>query len=143
MVKCIVNLFIVLFIAALFGCSTANNKPVLIDFSSDRKCIVISGVNPAGLLQLKNKTAGDSTVYGLVSVLQTPSERDTSIRESPIMGKILVTDSNIVFKPDLPFVKGNDYLVVTYLNAQFGGAGQMLKGELSSKLKPVQKVLTR
>lgn len=141
MIKRVFKCFAVFFIVILFGCSHANNKPVLIGFSADHASIVISGINPAGLLELKNKSAGDTLLSSLVSVLKGPSEKDTSERESAIEGKIIVTDSTLVFVPVRPFLKDRDYLVSTYLNAQFGGAGQMLKGVLRSNVKPVQRVL--
>lgn len=125
------------------GCSTANNKPVLISFSSDSNAVVISGISAAGLAQLKSSPAEDSLVYSLLSVLQTPSEQDTNVVERPVKGLISVRDSTVLFEPEKPFVKGRDYLVLTYLNSQFANAGAMLQGRMDYKLKPVQKVLTR
>nr|WP_199077031.1 hypothetical protein [Pedobacter sp. ASV19] len=115
----------------------------MISFSSDSNAVVISGVSAAGLAQLKNSPVQDSLVYSLLSLLQTPSEQDTSVVEQPIKGLISVQDSTIIFKPESSFVKGRDYLVLTYLNSQFANAGAMLKGQMTYKLKPVQKVLSR
>jgi hypothetical protein len=131
------------FFCLFIGCSTANNKPVLISFSSDSNAVVISGISAAGLAQLKNSPAQDSLVYSLLSVLQTPSEQDTSVVEQPVKGLISVRDSVVIFKPERSFVKGRDYLVLTYLNSQFANAGAMLKGQMNYKLKPVQKILSR
>lgn len=131
------------FSCLFIACSTANNKPVLVSFSSDSSAVVISGISAAGLAQLKSSPAEDSLVYNLVSVFQTPSEHDTSVVEQPVKGLISIQNHTVVFKPGKPFVKGRDYLVLTYLNSQFANAGAMLKGQLDYKLKPVQKVLSR
>lgn len=142
MVKKIVKLsaLLPLFMSA---CSSTNSKPLFIGFSADSTAIVFSHITPAGLLQLKNTQPADSVFNHLIAVLQTPSEKDTSIKEMPIAGKVFVTDSNIVFKPAVPFVKGNDYLVITHLNSNFGNAEKIVSGKLSYLVKPIQKVLTR
>ncbi|SMC72876.1 hypothetical protein [Pedobacter nyackensis] len=127
----------------LFACSSANNKPLLITFSADSTSIAFNGIDPVGLLQLQSASAGDSTLNSLISVLQTPSERDSTLKELPVPGRVLVTDSNLVFIPAQPFVKGRDYLVITYLNARFGDAKDLVSGKLKPEVRPIQQVLTR
>lgn len=125
------------------SCSGTNSKPLSIHFSADSTKIVFDHVDRAGLLELKNKNDGDSVLSGLISVLHTPSELDSLSREAPVAGKILLTDSNLVFVPEKPFVKGADYLVIAHLNLRFGGAEEIAKGKLNLGLKPVQQLLTR
>jgi hypothetical protein len=48
-----------------------------------------------------------------------------------------------VFSPAKPFIKGREYLVITHMNAKFGDAEQIAKGQLSLGVKPVQKSLIR
>ncbi|TDQ09370.1 hypothetical protein [Pedobacter metabolipauper] len=127
----------------LFSCSSTNNKPLLIDFSADSTSIVIRNIDHAGILQLRSGSVSDSALHELVSVLQTPFEQDTSIKELPLDGKIEVTDRDVIFKPASRFIPGNDYMVITFLNANFGHADQVMKGSLDYKLKPQQKLLTR
>ena len=144
MLKCFVKLTGVMCSMGLFfACSNANNKPLSIDFSSDSTKIVISHIDRTGLLELKNSNKGDSTLNEMLSVLQTPSERDSAIREEPIAGRVVLTDSNIVFIPVQPFQKGRDYLVITHLNIRFGGVEEIVKGKVSYSIKPQQKFLTR
>lgn len=144
MLKCFVKLTgVMCSMGLLFACSNANNKPLSIDFSSDSTKIVISHIDRTGLLELKNSSKGDSTLNEMLSVLQTPSERDSAIREEPIAGKVMLTDSNIVFVPAEPFIKGRDYLVITHLNIRFGGVEEVVKGKVSYSIKPQQKFLTR
>lgn len=143
MVKCIIKLTAgMCFVSILYACSSANNKPLLIGFSVDSTTIIFDQIDQAGLLQLKNASFGDSVLNDLVSVLQTPSETDTALKEMPVDGQVIVTDSNVVFKPVKPFVKGRDYLVITHLNARFGTTEKLLKGELNG-VKPLQKLLAR
>jgi len=133
------SLYSCLFVA----CSTTNNKPLLIDFSADSTCIVFNNIDRPGLLQLRSMEARDSVLNSLVSVLQTPSETDTLTKEAPLAGKLIITDTSIIFKPQKPFLQGHDYLVITYLNARFGTEEQILKSQLNTAVKPHQVVLTR
>ncbi|WP_316816883.1 hypothetical protein [Pedobacter nyackensis] len=130
-------------VVLLFACSSTNNKPLLIGFSADSSAIVFNDIDQAGLLQLQNLEGNDTTLNSLVSVLQTPSERDSTIKESPVDGKILVTDSCIVFTPSVPFLKGRDYLVITHLNTRFGSIKDLLKDEVVNRVRPQQQLLTR
>lgn len=127
----------------LYGCSNTNNKPLSIVFSADSTKIVFDHIDQAGLLELQHKEASDSVFNGLISVLSMPSEQDVTPEELPVAGKVMVTDSNLVFIPLQPFVKGRDYLVITYLNIRFGDAKQVMKGKLNYRIQPLQKVLSR
>jgi hypothetical protein len=144
MVKSSVKLSGVFFtVGLLLACSSANNKPLLIDFSADSTSIIFNHIDQTGLLQLQTLKNGDSSFNNLISVLQIPSERDSTLKELPLEGKVMVTDSTLVFIPDTPFIKGRDYLVITHLNARFGSIEKMLKGELRYGVKPLQKLLTK
>jgi hypothetical protein len=144
MVKSFLKLLSVCAVVLSFlACSSANNKPVLIGFNADSTAIVFNQIDQRGLLQLQQLPQGDTALSALFSVLQTPSEKDTTFKESPVQGKIKLSDSNLVFIPALPFVKGRDYLVITHLNARFGDMKALLRGELKPRIKPYQQVLTR
>lgn len=134
---------VIFFAVFLFACSSANNKPLLIGFNSDSTAIVFKQIEQSGLLELQQLQPGDSTFNNLAAVLQTPSEKDTSITEQPVEGRFSVTGSNLVFIPARPFVKGRDYLVITHLNARFGNVKDVLGGELKNRVKPLQKLLSR
>lgn len=144
MAKYNVIVLFLFFITALFaGCSSADKKSLRIDFSPDSTAIVFSGIDQAGLNQLRNAQYPDSVLSELISVLQTPSEKDTNIREIPVQGHLKLTDSTIVFYPDTSFVSGRDYLVITHLNTSFVDAKRILTNEVRIKVKPVQKLLSR
>ncbi|WP_449435614.1 hypothetical protein [Pedobacter steynii] len=89
----------------VFSCTSTNSKPLLIEFSVDSSAIVFRNIDQAGLLQLKNAPAADSVFYDVLTVLQTPSEKDSLIKEMPVNGKITANDEGLVFVPEKPFVK--------------------------------------
>lgn len=144
MVKFFVRTLLALSTTVLvFSCTSTNSKPLLIGFSADSASVVFGNIDPPGLLQLKNAPAADSVFYDLISVLETPSEKDTAVKEMPIKGKINIVGEEIVFVPEKPFVRGRDYLVITYLNSRFGNAEDIMKGKIHAGVKPVQKLLSR
>jgi len=143
MLKGIYSLFLTIVIIGFYSCSSSNSKPLSIEFSADSSAIVIASIDRPGLLRLQQLDAQDSVFKDLIAILQTPSETDSSISEEPIAGNYKVSDSAVVFSPLQPFVKGREYLVITHINAKFGDAEQVAKGQLSLGVKPVQKSLIR
>jgi len=143
MLKNLLKSALLIFMAGFLGCSSSNSKPLSIEFSKDSTKILISNIDKPGLLKLQELKPQDSLFSDLVAVLQTPSEKDSTIREELVSGNYAVSDSGIVFSPTQPFVKGREYLVITHINAKFGDAEQVAKGQLSLGVKPVQKSLVR
>lgn len=134
---------ILLSVVCLVSCSSANNKPVLIGFSSDSTAIEFRDIDPAGLLQVRNTPNIDTAYTNVISVVQAPLENDSVGIEMPVPGKVRVTDSTIVFRPSVPFVHGRDYLVISYLNAKFGNSAMIFNGKLNHSVKPRQVILKR
>ncbi len=134
MIKTLSKIGVILFFCAFQSCSSAKNKAVQINFSADSSVIILSDIDPVGLLQLKNDHVSDTVRMNWVSV-------STSGQEIP--GKVAIKDDKILFVPEMPFQKGKSYLVSTPLNATFGGAKEILKGKVTYQLKPQQKVLQR
>jgi len=144
MVKIAVRLFAVFYtVVCLLACSSANNKPLLIGFSADSSAIVFNHIDQSGLLQMQTGQNADSLLHKLVSVLETPSENDSTLKESPVEGRFKLSGTNLVFIPARPFVRGRDYLVITHLNTRFGQLKDALNGGLNNRVKPVSKLLTR
>ncbi len=144
MFKCFTKVPFILFCTAcLVSCSSANNKPVLIRFSSDSTSIEFRDIDPAGLLQVRNTPHIDTSYSNVISVVQAPPEADSMGMELPVPGKIQVTDSTILFHPLMPFIRGRNYLVISYLNAKFGNPAMIFSGKLNHSVKPVQVILKR
>jgi hypothetical protein len=136
MMKCfpIIGL-IVIFISCLFsGCSTSNNKPVIVKFTADSSAISVQGINPVGLLELQHHFANDSTAGKWMRVSSEGKE---------VPGKLRMLDQEILFLPDTAFERGKTYLVSTPLNTTFGDADQVLKGKVRYHLKPQEVLLKR
>ncbi|KIO74987.1 hypothetical protein TH53_23340 [Pedobacter lusitanus] len=129
--------------ACLMSCSLANNKPLSIRFSADSSAIVFSEIDPAGLWQIKNGLNTDTVHTDLVAVLETPADEDTSGMEHPVAGKLEVTDSTLVFKPEKSFVRGKNYLIVSFMNTNFAGTSKLIRGKLDHSVKPQQVMLKR
>jgi hypothetical protein len=144
MYSCLLKLPPVLFgMACLMSCSSANNKPLSIHFSSDSTSIVFSDIDPAGLWQIKNRPGIDTAHADVVSVLEMPSDEDSSAMEHDVVGKLEVTDSYLVFKPEKSFISGKNYLVISYMNVKFATNQKIISGQLNHSVKPQQVVLKR
>ncbi|MCZ4243483.1 hypothetical protein [Pedobacter punctiformis] len=125
-----------------FSCSNANNKPI-IKFSIDSSSIVIKNIDEVSLLQVKKVVFSDSISSHLISVLLSPGDEDSLQTEQELDGKLTLIGDSLVFKPHTPFLKGKNYLVESYIEAQFGNKEKLLKGTLKYKLEPQQVILKR
>lgn len=128
-------------IAYLMSCSSANNKPLSIRFSSDSTAIIFSDIDPAGLGLIRNIPGVDTAHADLITVLETNADEDTTGMEHNVPGKLEVTDSTLVFRPDESFISGKNYLVVSYMNAKFASTEKIISGRLNHSVKPQQVVL--
>jgi hypothetical protein len=127
----------------LFSCKYTDNKALQIKFSADSSSILISNIESAALLQLKNNIKTDTMYQKLVSVLITPADDDSVTMEREWPGKLLMKDDKVVFTPDSPFLRGKTYLVETQLNMSFGDIEQVIKGQMNTGMKFQQQVLKR
>jgi len=137
------KLSILSFCCLLFACNTIKDEHLLIDFSVDSSAIVITNITPSGLLQLKNHLETDSAYQKLVTVLQTPTDNDSTGMEINWPGKLFLKKDQLVFSPDTPFAKGKSYLVETILNSRFASAKEILKSEVGHAVKSQQQILKR
>ena len=127
----------------LFSCNTANNKPLVIGFSSDSLQIVVKDINEAGLFQIRSHIDTDSAYQKLVTVLQTPADDDSTSMEIEWKGKLSLKGDELLFTPNSPFVKGKTYLVETILNSQFASGEDIIKDNVGTQIKPQQQTLKR
>src|SRR5215217_2453271 len=117
------------FVSLMSACNNADTVPLSIGFSADSSSVLVSNIDAAALLQLKNNIKTDTMYQKVLSVLETPAEDDSITMEREWPGKLNMTGENLVFVPDSPFVKGKTYLVETYLNMSFGDVEQAIQGK--------------
>lgn len=126
-----------------FSCQNSENKSVEIKFSKDSSTILISNIESAALLQLKNSLKTDTMYQKLVTVLETPADDDSTSMEREWPGKLSMVADNVVFAPDSPFLKGKTYLVETLLGMKFAAPSDVMRSEVGHLSKKQQKVLYR
>ena len=143
MFKYIKFLLVSILFFTLFSCNVKNSKPLLITFSKDSTQIVLKDISEAGLFQLKSHLDSDSAYQNLVVVLETPGDNDSTSMEMELKGKLSLNENQLVFTPELPFVKGKTYLVETIINAQFASGEDIIKDKVGKHIKPQQKTLLR
>ena len=137
--KCSVIVWIFI---SLFSCSNRNNKPV-IKFSRDSTSIIITNIDEASLLQIKNAYQGKADTVNMISVLIKPGELDSIQDEQEVPGKVKVLGDSLVFSPDLPFLSGKEYLVESYIGVKFATVGDLIAGQGKQNLKAQQQTLKR
>ena len=129
--------------AFFFSCNNHHNKALTIVFSADSSKIVISNIELAALLQVKNNIKTDTLYQKLVSVLVTPAENDSTSMEREYAGILTMNGDALEFTPDSAFVRGKSYLVETILNASFGDVEKLVKGKARTNMNFKQQLLKR
>ncbi len=144
MLKTIKAFAIILFlITGLAACGNKEVNGLSITFNKDSTAIIVSGMDQAGYFSLEDLNKKGDSLKGIVTVLETPNQRDTLFMEREMPGSISLVDNNVVFTPDTPFVKEREYVVSTLINSGVGGSRNMMKGKLNIKAATTQKTLIR
>ncbi|MGN7990462.1 hypothetical protein ACTJKC_24200 [Pedobacter sp. 22226] len=125
-----------------FSCSNRNNKPV-IKFSGDSTSIIITNIDEASLLQVKNTYQANVDTVNIMSVLIMPGELDSIQDELEVAGKVKIVGDSLIFNPDQPFVKGKDYLVESYIGVKFATVGNLITSSAKHNLQPQKQTLKR
>lgn len=124
------------------SCSNTNSKPV-IKFSGDSSSIIIKNIDEASFLQVKNAYKTNPDSLDLISVLLTPGDQDSLQVERQISGRFSIGGDSVVFKPNEPFIKGQNYLVESYIGVSYADAKKLLTNGIKHNLQPQQQILTR
>lgn len=140
--KIISFLSLVLF-TILCGCRDESSHSLSISFSDDRSKIIIAGIEPRALLQVKEFSQSDRVFQQFVHVFEVPGESDSVKMEAAWSGKLMLERGNLVFTPDQPFVEGNSYLVETVIDSEFGDIEAALRADIGRHLKRQSKILIR
>ncbi|PST84885.1 hypothetical protein C7T94_01810 [Pedobacter yulinensis] len=133
-----------LVVCALFAlsCGKTNSKPVYLGFSADSSGIVIKNIDRNGLYQLQRDTQALDSM-ALIDVVETPAADDSLTMEKTVTGRLHLRGDSLLFLPDTPFTRGKTYLVQTFVNSRFAAGGDVLRGKLQPRVKPVAVTLRR
>lgn len=134
---------LLLFSGSLYACNPAKNDKLEIDFSRDSTAIIIKNIDPVGMLKIQNGELSDSVLQEMVQVLESAEEDDSASMERSIPGKLRKGKDFLSFHPALPFKKGREYMVLTYLNSRFADLQSIIKNETKFNMAPNQKTLSR
>jgi len=127
---------------AVISCSGTNKKPV-IKFSADSTTILVSNIDGASLLQVKNHYQANADSIALISVLIKAGEQDSLQDDIMVKGKINVLGDSVIFSPEQPFEKNKNYLVENYIGIKFAGLSNLLNGSARHNLQPQKQLLKR
>lgn len=132
-----------LFVGCFYACKSSKNEELNIDFSRDSTSIVIRNIDPVGMLKIQNGELSDSVLQQMVTVLESAAADDSTSVERSVPGKVLKGKDALSFKPAVPFKKGRQYMVLTYLNSKFADLQSIIKNQTKFNMAPNQKILLR
>ena len=116
----------------LFGCLNQSNNStgdnIRIDFDRKSNALVVSNLDDGFVNALTQEINTDSSLNRLLSVFIKTADEDLQDIEKPLAGKYQINNKSIVFLPDTPFDRGNNYLIEIYLNNSSGEASNYLMG---------------
>lgn len=135
-------LIVVLFALFLISCSGTNKKPI-IKFSQDSASIVIKNLDKVSLLKVRDAYAVNADSNQLITVLIKPGEQDSLQDETLVNGRTKLIGDSIIFKPDLPFVKGKDYVVESLIGVEFATVEKLILSQVKQSLQPQRQTLKR
>ncbi|WP_231426509.1 hypothetical protein [Pedobacter sp. Leaf250] len=128
--------------SVIISCSGTNNKPI-IKFSRDSTSIIIKNFDEASLMQVRNAYSNQANSNNLVAVLRQAGELDSLQDDILVSGNFKMYGDSLVFVPEKPFIKGNNYLIESFIDVQFGNAGKLISGNANYNLKPQKQILKR
>ena len=132
-----------IFCCILFcSCSSTNNEPT-IKFSADSCSIIVKGIKKADVLQLKTLLNTDSSLSDYFLVDRKPRLQDSLLTETNLKGRLLVTADSVVFTPLVSFMRGETYLVHSFIGVEFTSVGDLLKGKGKTSVQPQEQILKR
>lgn len=138
------KLIIISFSCIISGCRFSSpEKQLHIGFTADRSAIMLSGIDEAGMMQLKHHLDEGQEIETLISVVQLIAEDDSTGMEQVCPGVLTVKKDQLLFIPEQPFVKGKSYQVQTLIGSRFGATGDILSGNVGSRIKQQSVVLVR
>ena len=112
-------------------------------FSADSSAVLITNIDAASLLQVKNAWHDQAHSLHLLSVILTPGTEDSLQMEKEVKGTLNLNGDSLIFSPEQPFQKGKTYLVESYIGVEFADMGKLFNGSIKHNLQPQKQILTR
>ncbi len=138
------NIVILLILSTSCNHSDSNllaNK-IEISTSSDSCCIVIKNINKSVVKTLITDSLSETQWQNNIAVYRKTADEDLQDLEKPVSGDYSLKDNELIFKPKIPFKKGERYLVEVYLQNPDDGLLSKLKTSNSPfNQKPIQKII--
>ncbi|WP_316830687.1 hypothetical protein [Pedobacter aquatilis] len=142
MFKSVKYLLVFIFAINLASCSNTNKAP-LIKFSEDSTSIVVKNIDEASLFEVKKAYQSNPDSLNYLSVILIPGETDHLQDEQEVSGHTVLNGDSLIFKPQVQFVKGKNYLVESYIGVSFADKRKFFKGTIKHNLEPQRQMLKR
>lgn len=107
----------------IMGCAAKPTHPVVKVTLAD-SILKITGISNDILQEINRDSANMATWQHLIPVYRMPKDTGMKDYQTPQPGKYIVTDSAILFKPDTPFIKQQNYFVRYY---QYGEGNDIME----------------
>jgi hypothetical protein len=108
--------FFIFFCMACNGPSAKQDANIRIHLSADSQAVCVGGLAYAILHDLKQDSLSLQSWQAMLPVYRMPADTTMKDDQTQQPGTYQLTDSAIVFKPDTPFVKHQQYYVRFYGN---------------------------
>ena len=109
--------------------STTGTVKVHIVLSKDSQAIVVTKLDYAILHDLKNDSLTYNTWTSIFPVYHMPADTDMIDFVKELPGQYTVNDTAIVFKPDTPFIKHQNYFARFYQEGMLKSQLQMVQSK--------------
>ena len=138
------NILFLLFLS--MSCNNPNSNllanTIKISLNADSSCVLIQNIDPSIIEILAVDSLSQTQWQNNVAVYKKTNDDDLQELEKPIPGNYSIIESQLVFKPNSAFKKGERYLVALYLRNPDGNLLDQLRPSNSPfRQKPIQKII--
>lgn len=134
--------FFLIFGLLFTSCHQKLNNPlsdeIKVNISLDSSAILVSGINPLLMNELKADSLPDSAWQHVMSIYPKVDE-DIQELQKPLKGGYIIQRKDILFKPDTSFKKGKSYFIEFYIQQP----NSSVLDELKSNVAPLHPKIIR
>ncbi|MBK0380313.1 hypothetical protein [Mucilaginibacter segetis] len=125
------NKFLILIVLLGLGCTSSKKQPVIhIGLINKGQSLQFTGLDKAVMQEIA-RDSSDEVWQSFIPVYRMPADTDMKTYQPVQPGNYRLNDSAVVFTPDTPFVKKQEYFVRYYLLGEGLGLSDYLKGSAS------------